>query len=259
MQTVTSADGTRIAYEEVGSGPCLILLHGGSETRHAWNALRPHLADDFTLVIPDRRGRGDSGDADEYDLEREVSDLAALVDTLDGDVSVFGHSFGGLVALAAAEEIELEQLVLYEPSILIGEHVTDADLTDRMRDLVQTGDREGAMKLFYREGAGIPDPEQLPVWPHEVNFDLIDTVIRENAAVEAYDLPADIALEIPTLLLTGEHGPPHLRDTVRTLDDRLPNSRLVELPDVGHVGTLSAPEQVATEVQTFSQQAKNHV
>ncbi|MEF8812582.1 MAG: alpha/beta fold hydrolase [Halovenus sp.] len=73
VQTVTSTDGTSIAYEQYGEGPPLILLHGSSGTREEWGPLRPSLADEFTVYAPDRRGRGDSGDTEAYDLEREVA------------------------------------------------------------------------------------------------------------------------------------------------------------------------------------------
>lgn len=252
MQTVTSADGTEIAYEREGSGPPLVLLHGGSGTRRTWDTLRSHLADDFTLVVPDRRGRGDSGDAEEYHLDREVADVRALVDDVEGHATVFGHSFGGLVALAAANGVDIDRLVLYEPALLVGEHRGD-DLADRMQERFDASEREEAMKLFYREGAGFPEPERLPFWPEEVNFDLVETVIRENYVVEEYELPEDTDVAVPTLLLTGEHGPEHLRDATFTLDERLPESRLAELDGAGHVAIHSAPDRVAAEVRTFVQ------
>jgi len=250
MQTVTSADGTRIAYEEYGSGRPLVAVHGSSETRHSWDALRPFLADDFRLIVPDRRGRGDSGDSDEYSLAREVEDLRAVVEAVDGDPSVFGHSFGGLVTLAAVSEIELDRLVLYEPAMLVEGHNSN-DLAARMRKRLHAGDREEAMALFYRDGAGIPEPEQLPIWPDRIDFDLTETAIREQAASEAYDLPTEIGVGAPTLLLTGEHSPPYLRDGVRTLSDRVPESRTVALDGAGHVGVQSAPETVAAAVRSF--------
>ncbi|ATW89019.1 pimeloyl-ACP methyl ester carboxylesterase [Halohasta litchfieldiae] len=253
MQTVTSTDGTRIAYEEHGTGHPLVLLHGGSATRHSWGPLIPHLAAEFRLIVPDRRGRGESGDGDDYSLAREVQDLRSLVDNIEGDVSVFGHSFGGLVALAAAAETDIQRLILYEPALLVGDHRGD-NLAARMREQVAAGDREEAMKLFYREGAGIPDPEALPIWPAKFDFDLVDTVIRENAAVEGYELPSEVDIVAPTLLLTGDRGPPHLGDAVRTLDDQLSESRLVELDGVGHIGTQTAPERVATEIRSFLQE-----
>lgn len=250
MQTVTSADSTSIAYERHGDGPPLLLLHGTSGTRHSWDALAPHLADDFTLIVPDRRGRGDSGDAAEYDLAREVDDLRALLDDIDGDVTVFGHSFGGLVALAVTDEIDLSRLVLYEPSVLVGKHRED-DLAARIQERLDEGDREAAMKLFYREGGGIPAPERLPIWPQDVPFELAETVVRENEAVESYGLPSDPDVPHSTLLLTGERGPEHLRAAVQTLSDRVPQSRLIEFDGLGHMGVQSDPERVAAAVRSF--------
>lgn len=250
MQTVTSADGTRIAYDRHGDGPPLLLVHGSSGTRRAWDAVVPHLAEEFTLIVPDRRGRGDSGDSDEYSLAREVEDLDALRGVVKGDVTVFGHSFGGLLALAATERIDVHRLILYEPAVLVGNHRGN-DLASRMQTCLDAGDREAAMKLFFQEGGGVPAPEELPVWPAGVNFDLVETVIRENHAVESYELPSDPAINCPTLLLTGEHGPAHLRDAVRMLAERVPQSRLVEFDGVGHVGTHSAPKQIAAAVRSF--------
>jgi len=250
MQTVTSADGTRIAYDRHGEGPPLLLVHGSSGTRRAWDAVVPHLAEEFTLIVPDRRGRGDSGDGDTYSLAGEVEDLDALRGVVEGDVTVFGHSFGGLLTLAATERIDFHRLILYEPAVLVGDHRGN-NLASRMQTCLDAGDREAAMKLFFQEGGGVPAPEELPIWPDGVNFDLVETVIRENHAVESYELPSDPAIDCPTLLLTGEHGPTHLRDAVRTLADRVPQSYLVEFDGIGHVGTHSAPEQVAAAVRSF--------
>ena len=262
METVTSADGTEIAYETVGSGPPVILLHGGSGTRRAWDTLVPYLSDGRTLVIPDRRGRGESGgsvvlsDGDDgqpptdYTLDKEVADLQALVDAVEGQPSVFGHSFGGLVALAAAETLALDALVLYEPALLVGEYRED-DLAARMERELRAGRREAAMALFFEEAGTVDDVQELPWWPEEARLHLAETVIRENYAVEAYELPPNFEFETPTLLLTGEHGPEHLREAVFELDDRIPESRVVELDGVGHVATESAPQRVAGAVESF--------
>lgn len=250
MQTVLSSDGTSIAYEQHGDGPPVVLLHGSSGTRHAWDGVVPHLADECTLVVPDRRGRGGSGDADTYDLDREVADLRAVLDAVDGDATVFGHSFGGLVALAAAEAVAFDRLVLYEPAVLVGEYRGD-DLAARMQQRLDAGAREEAMALFFRDAGGIAAPEQLPIWPEDVHFELAETVVRENEVVESYRLPTDPEIDCPTLLLTGDRGPEHLRAAVRALADRLPRTQLVEFGGVGHVGTQSAPEQVADTVRSF--------
>ena len=98
---VRSGDGTRIAYWSSGEGPPLVLVHGATSDHTTFRFVTPLLVEQFTLVAVDRRGRGESGDAAEYALERELDDLARVVDSLDGPVDVFGHSFGASVALAA--------------------------------------------------------------------------------------------------------------------------------------------------------------
>jgi pimeloyl-ACP methyl ester carboxylesterase len=120
-----------------------------------------------------------------------------------------------------------------------------------MQEKLDAEERKEAMKLFFRKGGGVPVPEQLPIWPDGVRFELAETVVRENEAVESFDLSADPDINCPTLLLTGERGPEHLRAGVRTLTDRVPQSSLVEFDGVGHIGTQSAPERVADAVRSF--------
>src|SRR6056297_175528 len=132
MQTVTSADGTHIAYERHGDGPPLILLHGGSSHRY-WEPVVPHFAGDYTVVVPHRRGHGESGDSEVHGLDREVADVRAVVDDVDGEPTLFGHSFGGLLAVEAARTVAVDRAVAYEPAVLVGEYRDHADLADRMQ------------------------------------------------------------------------------------------------------------------------------
>lgn len=249
VDAVTSADGTEIAFERTGEGQPLILVHGGTGTRQSWRTVRPYLAESFEVVALDRRGRGDSGDAEAYSLSREVEDVEAVVESLDEEPVLFGHSFGGLVALEAARETEVDRLVLYEPAILTEDHRARDDLADSMAALVEKGDRRGAVKLFFREAAGVDDPEALPV---DRAAGLVETVVRENRAIEGYHLPDDLDVGAPTLLVTGERGPEHLRAATRAVTDRLPGSRLVELSGVGHVAIETAPDRLAGEVRSFA-------
>jgi len=255
MPTVTSPDGTRIAYERHGDGPPLVLLHGGL-TRRYWDPLVPRFADDFTVVTPDRRGRGESGDTEPYSIEREVEDARAVVDAVDGEPVLFGHSFGGLQAVEAASVTPVAGVVAYEPAYLGDDYRETADLAARMQARLDAGEPEAATKLHLREvlhGDDIDDIDawldDWPVWPAPV--DHVENTIRMNRALEGHPLPDSLDIDAPVLLLTGSEGPAHLRESVRAVHDALPDSRLVEFEGVGHSGPTEAPARTAEAVLDF--------
>ena len=103
-RTTTSGDGTTIAYTKLGSGPPLILVDGAFCYRENGpsSQLAPLLAEHFTVFAYDRRGRGASGDAPVYAIEREVDDLRSLVREAGGSALAVGISSGGALALQAA-------------------------------------------------------------------------------------------------------------------------------------------------------------
>src|SRR3982074_942816 len=88
MDKVRSKDGTEIAFERSGDGPTLILMGGAFAGRGGPADYAATLAPRFSAVAYDRRGRGDSGDAPAYAVEREVEDLEALIDA--GGGTAFG-------------------------------------------------------------------------------------------------------------------------------------------------------------------------
>jgi pimeloyl-ACP methyl ester carboxylesterase len=257
MQTVASADGTRIAYETHGDGPPLLLLHGGG-TRRYWDAVVPHFEDDYTVVVPDRRGRGDSGDSDEYSLDREVQDTCAVAEAVDGDPVLFGHSFGGLRAIETARIAPVEAVVAYEPAVLVGKYREQADLTARMQQRLDADDRRGAIRLHLREvmhGGEISDDafeqwlDEWPAWPDYTRF--VENALRMNRVIESYRLPETLDIDASALLLTGSDGPSHLRESIRAVDDAIPNSRLVEFEGLGHNGPTRDPERIVAAVRDF--------
>src|SRR6266699_1354575 len=116
MNTVTSKDGTPIAFDQSGQGPALILVAGALTTRAAWPPLAAHLAPHFSVFAYDRRGRGDSGDTKPYAVEREVEDIEALIDEAGGVAWLYGHSSGAALALEAALKLggKVKKLAMYE-------------------------------------------------------------------------------------------------------------------------------------------------
>lgn len=255
MQTVTSADGISIAFERHGEGPPLILLHGGSAPQY-WKPVVPRFAEDYTVIIPHRRGVGKSDDSEEYSLARGVEDIRAVIDAVDGAPILFGHSFGGLLAIETARTAPVEKLIAYEPAVLVGEYRQQADLASQMQERIDDGDRRQAMKFYIREvihGGDIDDLDawlaEWPPWPDIVA--LTENIARINRTIEQYRLPDSLDIDAPVLLLTGTEGPPHLRDGIRAVDEALSDSQFVEFEGVGHGGPTEAPDRVTSEVRGF--------
>jgi pimeloyl-ACP methyl ester carboxylesterase len=116
LGTVTSKDGTRIAFDRSGEGPALILVVGAFNDRATGAPLARSLAPHFTVFNYDRRGRGESGDTAPYAVEREIEDLDALTAEAGGSAGVFGYSSGAILALrAAAHGRAIPRLAFYEP------------------------------------------------------------------------------------------------------------------------------------------------
>ena len=260
MQTTQSTDGTEIAYERNGDGRPLILLHGGMAPREYWTPVVPQF-DEYATVVPQRPGFGTCLDdraetsADEL-LEREAEYVRTLVDAIDGDPVLFGHSFGALTAVEAATDAAVEAVVAYEPAVLPEDFRDDANLAARMAALVEEGDRREAVKRYVEQvlhPSGIDDLDawlaEWPVWPDCV--DLAEEVVRMNRAVEQYRLPDRLDVDAPVLVLTGTDGPDFLRESARDVHAALPHSRLVEFDGVSHGGPGEAPALVAAEVDAF--------
>jgi pimeloyl-ACP methyl ester carboxylesterase len=265
LQTVTSADGTSIAFERVGDGPAVILVGGAFNDRSTVAALAATLAPDFTTIAYDRRGRGASGDrstgsgvagkadgtaAGTAAVEREVADIAALIAYAGGSASVFGHSSGAVLALEAAQRgLPITRLALYEPAYVVdgGRARPGVDLLDRLQALVDRDRRDEAATLFLTEAVSAP-PEvvegmrasQMWGW-----FTGLAHTLPYDVAVcgPGNDLPADrlATIAAPTLAIGGSLSPAWLRAAARAVADAVPGGRYVTLDGQDH-GVLHQPD-----------------
>jgi pimeloyl-ACP methyl ester carboxylesterase len=257
VMEATSVDGTRIAFWKSGSGPPLVLVHGTTADHTRWSGVLPELERHFTVYALDRRGRGGSGDAPVYAIEREFEDVAAVVEAIGEPVFVLGHSYGGICALEASLFTDrIRRLVLYEPPIPTDVPLYPAGVSDRIQALVDAGDPEAGLELFFREVVLMPDSEleayrRLPAW--SVRVTLAPTVPREMAVDRGYAFRAErfASSSVPTLLLLGGDSPPPFRQAIEVLDAGLPNGRVVVLPGQRHVAMDSAPEMFLAEVIAF--------
>src|SRR5436190_1737910 len=249
MHTVTSADGTRIAYDRYGYGPAVILISGalGYRKFKKFEQIATALSENCTVINYDRRGRGDSGEAGPVSVEHEVDDIAALIGAVGGRASLWGWSSGGAVALrAAAADVGVEKLVGYEVPFKTdpdAKYPTD-DYGARLDQIVAAGDRAAAAKHFMRNGVGLPGPlvavmSLLPMF--------------KGFAVNGLTLPFDYAalgdhnmhgsplraeeratVTSPTLVAHGAKTVDGLKHASRALADVLPNATLRELPGQNH-------------------------
>jgi pimeloyl-ACP methyl ester carboxylesterase len=249
MHTVTSKDGSRIAYDRLGSGPVVILVGGalGHRKFKKMEELARLLAESCTVVNPDRRGRGDSTEVKPFAPEREIEDIAALIEAEGGSASLWGWSSGGALALrAAGASIGVERLSVYEVPFMVepGAKRPTRDYGERLEALVADGDRNGAVRHFMRNAVGIPAPfvalmRLMPMWKE----------LAENAHTLPYDwaalgehtmygrpLDADEwePVTVPTLVAYGGKSPAVLQQGSRALADVLPNAELRELAGVSH-------------------------
>lgn len=265
MYTVTSKDGTKIAYDKTGQGPALILVGGAFSYRKFPGVVKlvSLLSNHFTVYNYDRRGRGDSGDKQPYAIEREVEDLQALMNEAGGEANVWGLSSGAVLALqAAASGVNMTRLALHEPPFIVdaADRLPPLDFVKHVSRLIADNRRAEAIKYFMTKGMGAPSfvvgmMRLMPgVWSnlmavaHTLPYDA--TLLEEY--IVGKPLPTDKwrSVQMPTLVLEGTESPVSLRHAAQALAKVLPRSQLVSKKGLGHTKTLHA-NIIASELVAF--------
>jgi pimeloyl-ACP methyl ester carboxylesterase len=262
MPTVTSKDGTKIAYDRVGAGRPLILVDGawGHRSFGPNVKLPPLLADRFSVIHFDRRGRGGSDDTPPWTVEREIEDLEAIIDVAGGTADVYGISAGGALTLAAAERLPgIKRVAVYEVPFVVDSSrpPMPADFAWNLRRLAADGRRGDAVKYFMREGARMP-----PAIVALMRFSPAWSKLRSVAHTTPYDaaligdlgegrpLPRDRwrAVTQPALVAAGGNSPPWLRKAMDGLADVLPNAEHRVLDGQSH---FVKPKAIAPALAAF--------
>lgn len=259
MQTVTSRDGTHIAFWRSGSGPPLVLVHGATaDHTTTWRFVLPELERHFTVYAVDRRGRGGSGDAPAYDLQREAEDVAAVIASIGESAHLLGHSYGAICAIEAALLTDhIHRLILYEGVPLRGADEVKPGVVERMRALLEAGDVEGMLTAMFRELVEMP-PEELDMMRSQrdawaVRLRNAPTLPRELRALEHYTFAPERfkSLRTPTLLLVGGDSPLRELENAEGVAAALPEARVVVLPGQQHAAMYTAPELFVREIVRF--------
>lgn len=254
MQHVTSKDGTIIAYDRVGQGPALILVHGAMFTSVFYTGLAAILAPHFTVITYDRRGRGGSGDTAPYAVLREVEDLEALINAVGESAFVFGHSTGAVLSLEGARLLPaaITKLAVYEPPFTIDDSLPPApqDFLPHLKELVSAGRRGEAIEYYMQVVGGattelIAQMRQSPMWPgieaiaHAVVYD--GAIMEDTLRGDPLELRKWASVMVPTLVMDGtvlagsaiRHG--FLRHGAEELASILPHAQRCTLEGQDHV------------------------
>lgn len=242
---VNSADGTLITFDQVGTGPVVILVHGAftDRTHPTLAKVAVALAPWFTVINYDRRGRGASGDTEPYAVKRELDDLAALIEEAGGSAMVFGGSSGaGLAIEAATRNQAISRLALWEPPYHVDVSAPDLPLNfaARLDELVKAGRRGDAVEMFMTQAAQVPAEAIAamrldPTWA--ATEAIAQTLVYEAAVMGPGNaLPAArlAAITRPTLVLTGGSSPAWLTNAGRAVTAGIPGARHLVLDGQTH-------------------------
>ena len=259
MRTVTSRDGTRIAYWCSGNGAPLLLVHGSTADHSTtWRRVLAGLERRFTVCAMDRRGRGESGDAPAYNLRREAEDVVAVLDSIGEPASVLGHSYGGLCAIEAGLlTTNMHRLILYEGVPLRGADLYQAGVVDRLAALRDAGDVEGMLEALLRDVVGM-SPEEMELMRSQTDAWVArmanaSTVPRELATEQNFTFDPDRfrVMRTPTLFLVGGDSPPRELENATRIAEVLPDARVVVLPGQQHIAMHTAPDAFARAIVEF--------
>ena len=242
MPTVTSRDGTSIFYDRLGDGPPVVLVTGGSVDRSSNAGLAAELAGrGFTAYNYDRRGRGPSGDTPPYAIEREIEDIAAVIEVAGGRAYLYGSSSGAVLAIrAAAAGLPAAKLAMWEPPYSVhGRPDLPDDTASVYRELVEFGRRGDAAEYFMAKVVGMP-PEfvagarQQPWWPQQEA--LAHTLAYDATVMGDYTIPTDIAraITVPTLIVVGGASFGFMAETADALAKLIPNAHQATLEGQQH-------------------------
>jgi pimeloyl-ACP methyl ester carboxylesterase len=241
MKTVTSKDGTRIAFDQWGEGLAVILVDGALQYRafdQGMVQLAELLAPHFKVIHYDRRGRGDSTDQTDTEsnaLDREIEDLEALIDYAGSPASLYGISSGAALAMEAAMKLgsKVKKLAMYEPPYNDDDNAQQSwrQYTKQLRELLAADRKGDAVALFMMLVGAPPDQvegmRQHPLWP----------MWESVAPTLAYDHVADLGedasvpveraakLMVPTLIVSGSESFPSMHTTAARLATAMPRAR----------------------------------
>ncbi|MEZ3180261.1 alpha/beta hydrolase [Streptomyces pimonensis] len=228
-KNISSRDGTSLAYESAGRGATIVLVSGAMSTGGTVAPLAARLSEGFRVVVYDRRGRGGSGDTAPYAVEREVEDLAALIEAVGGAAALYGVSSGGALALrAAASGLPVHHVAVYETPYAMSSDALEerARYTERLTAALAEGRRGDAVELFLRlTGLGedvIQGARQSPMWAGMES--IAPSLAYDDAVMGDGSVPRGLlaSVRVPVLSIAGDASPAWMREAARAIAQSVP-------------------------------------
>jgi pimeloyl-ACP methyl ester carboxylesterase len=267
-RTVTSADGSEIAYDLSGNGSVVVLVAPALADRADHRRLAVLLAQDHTVINYDRRGRGHSTEASPWSVDREVEDLAALIDAHGGSASLFGTSSGAVLALDAANSLagSIERVVAFEAPVIVDDSWPSVprELSRQLEQLVREGRRGQAVTRFMRVALGAPAPMviamrmMVPAWrqmtamAHTTAYDVeLCAGLQDSAPVpdQRWD-----GIGIPVLALVGQKSQGWAHAGTKAVAAAT-GGRAVTVSGAHHGTPTMQPQTIITHLREFFQAA----
>jgi pimeloyl-ACP methyl ester carboxylesterase len=260
VQTVISRDGTKIAYEKMGSGPPVILVNGALSDRAASSNLARLLAERFTAYSYDRRGRGDSGDTQPYAVAREIEDIEALIEQAGGAAYLVGFSSGAALALEAASALgpKISKLAVYEAPYDEAAGAADKWKSYRAEqaDLLAAG-RRGDAVLHHMKFVGVPDAAvaEMKATPAWAGMEALAATLPYDVAIVGNDrsVPVERAARVHAEALVMDGGAsretmPFMRTSADRIAQAIPKAQRRTIDGQGH---NVSPEAIAPVLIEF--------
>lgn len=262
-QVTSPVDGGSLEMVSVGTGPAVVLVHGGGTDAAVYRRLAARLAARFTVHVYNRRGRGRSAPRPEnYGLQTEIQDLRTILDAT-GASRVIGHSVGGFLALAAARELPIQRLALSDPTVNV-DGTFPSDYLPEFERLVAAGETKQAMLVVSRglrnPGSTWPEPIQrlavravLLTSPGKTIARLFPTVPAESRlAFEADGPPSDWAtVTAETRFYIGAKSPDCYVPIAEALVHAMPHASIEMVPRLGHDAVARAGSGLVKSLSEF--------
>jgi pimeloyl-ACP methyl ester carboxylesterase len=263
--------GGELAYDVLGFGPPLLLIHGTPTRSFIWRDLALRLADRFSVYAFDLLGFGQSERKDGLDvpIQNKARLLAELVEILDLDApSVAAHDIGGAIALRAhlIEGVTFGCIALID-AVVLRPWITPTTTHVRehldVYETMPTGTFEAIIASHLRTATHHPMPERilstyLDQWKGEQGQKLYlqkDAQLDQNDTAEFESLLPSIS--VPVRIVWGENDAWLPPTRARRLHELIPTSDLVLLPDTGHFAMEDSPQQVAATLFDFFTACQN--